>query len=418
MRRASSFSGSRGLGLSYGAFDDDDYDDEIDIRRYRDYSPGMHRSRSLGRLDLDDYDMDDYYMGGRRRHPIRRLLHGDGHRGMPLDALVPYQTTLSALNYTHFPAQTPNLVFPTARSFNVYMGHLSGMKGPWMQLMDQIDGRRVVYASGSCMSPLGELSLADDVSGELVRLMRVESRRSRPCPDLRVLTLNRYGDPLMTTVVPSVVDRCRGGWGNRRRYGGMLGYGQQYSYPGLMGQYGGNYIQPWGAGMYGGYGQMQNYMGGQYSPYQMPLGMGMYNGMYNPYSSYGPLQGRRHFANAGDLDLDYLGGYGSSRKWDPFTGGMVVAEYHSPGSRYEYRRRRRLPMMRLVRSPDGIYEYLMDTMGRQLANITYTMGGMGASFATEGASYRVVVQAGVDVAMVAAAIASRIWIFAETGVSY
>ncbi|CAN8070243.1 unnamed protein product [Agarophyton chilense] len=375
-----------------------------------------------------------------------------------------------------FPARTPNIVFMQPRSFLFNVGSAAESRVPWLQIMDEFDGRRVLYATGNCMQRASQVRLHDDYSGELLRLTpRKSSSKSRRYASLRVFTLNKYRDPVMTAV------SMRDAIGPANPHGaapvpppfsysapnanpyyppqGAYPYPAPYPMPpygvppaGYPGMQAGatNPIQPDNSEPQTGAGAGADPYSAPWSaPQQQPQGavpvypqpdqsrqpQQEYPG---PQPQYQQWQGMYYQPNAAYPDQTYPQGeykpgahpnyaYGFGHQnnsgrppfqaWDSSDQTSVVAEFFGgQKSMDDIRRsrrdgRRRHPLFRLIRSAGGEKEWIQTATSRELASITYSSPGADG-FAVEGSSYRVVLQPGVDLAMITSAIVSRIIMWA------
>lgn len=283
------------------------------------------------------------------------------------------------------PAASPNLSYPTPHAFAVQLGSLSGASGPWLSVMDELDHHRLLFATGACTAGISVVTLADEITGELLRLTSCRTGRAMGCADVRIVVTNRFGAPLVTAVVPAVTDSCE----------------RPYSNPTLQSYYG---------GYGGGYGGRYNGAYRGYGGYASPMGMA------TPWvNSHGRGYDADAYYGCGGGMSPYMGMYGVN---DSSLGAIFyMGDRGHEGPTMSRSRKRSAPVMRLVRSPDGVREWLQTEYGEELASVVYsTAPGTPAPFAMEGSRHRIVVRAGVDVAMVAAALACRLWIYVETGI--
>ncbi|PXF45945.1 hypothetical protein BWQ96_04306 [Gracilariopsis chorda] len=470
--------------------------------RSRSCSPrGRFRSSSLGRTPFEQpfnprfpyqhpLEFDDFPLPFDEHHPLD---------GPPIDAFEPpfmpphrrrppffddhgpdfpdrHSPHFSIDHAMRFPARTPNIVFMEPRSFLCNVGSPADSRVPWLQIMDEYEGRRVLYATGNCMQRNSQVRLNDDFSGELLRLVpRKSSSKSRRYASLRVITFNKYRDPVMTSVSmrradgpitpqgpppPPFAFHAYPNTGSANPY-----YPPQPAYP-----YAGPYGMPYGApgpaypGMQQGNvnpppppeNPMQqstaNTNGTEYpGPFnnsqQQPEGVPFYpqpdqtrepaqeypgpqqqyqqwQGMYYQpppnYSNQDCAQGFKPNMNADQMYNFGYPGYGGRPQhqgWDSMNHVTVAEFFGGERSMDEIRHsrrdgRRKNPLFRLVRSADGSKEFIQSSSGRELANITYASIGSDA-FAVEGNSYRVMLHPGVDLTMISAALVSRIIIWAH-----
>ncbi|KAI0560786.1 protein kinase domain containing protein [Gracilaria domingensis] len=416
---------------------------------------------------FDDPSFDDFEPPFPPRH--RRGPHFFEDQHMPHFPDQPPRFSMDRA--MRFPARTPNIVFMQPRSFVFNVGTVADSRTPWLQVMDEFDGRRVLYATGNYMQRSSHVRLHDDYSGELLRLsQRKSSSKSRRYASLRVVTFNKYRDPVMTAV------SMRDAYGPQKPQGAgppPFSYApnaNQYYPPQGAYPYPGAYpVPPYGAPG-PGYPDMQpgapnavppevsapqptaDVSGGPYSapwpdPQQQPQGVPVYpqpdqsrqpgqeypgpqpqyqqwQGMYyQPSASY-PNQTFPQGYNPG-MYANYMYGFGHQNNvgrppfqpWESSNQIITVAEFFSgEKSMDDIRRsrrdgRRRHPLFKLARSGTGEQEWIQTSTGRELASITYsTVGSDG--FSVEGNSYKVVVQPGVDLTMITSAIVSRIIMWA------
>ena len=357
---------------------------------------------------------------------------------------------------TQFPGEPSGIVFQSARPFLLYMsgpntGAFAEGEAPWLQLTDELDGRLVIAASFRDEI----ISLYNDTQGELLNLVRfAPSARTRVGG--RVVVQTPMREPLFSAVIPgsssmSMYNSSMYGagpmgdmYGRDRYMGGPFGatgpYGGYYAAGGRFANQVGNtwndfssaagdfamgganafaqqamsQVGPYaafGAGALGGWG-LNPYAnrGGGY-------GSGGYG--YSPYSGHRGMYGR--YGTPGDIDPEFMQRYGGGGYMGGGYGAMggapALADFHigDKAIRRSSRRKVRMPVMRLLRAPDGVRQILQAESGYEVASITLAQGSGAGGIEGDGVTHRLVVQPGWDVAMVLAAIASYFWISSEMG---
>lgn len=322
------------------------------------------------------------------------------------------------------PAITPALVYPTVRAFALHLqlriapppqSHGSASMplptstsspaptpcgSPWLVLRDELDTspQALLHATGVGPRHACVFSLSDTVVGELLRLTACRTGRDASSSDMRVVTCNAFGDPVMTTYVPP--------------RGARLPYVPEDPLAGA------------GPGSGGGVEDGDGHEDADATEDENSLaGVGL-----NELGGMGDSGGGEAEGEPMDIGQAYATSFrarkvvGTVPTFSP--AGMErarVAALVLPGDRGSEvcaRTKATPPVMRVVRSDDGMREWVQTAQGEELASLAYSAPGPRQGtppFMATRNVCRVVAHAGVDLSVIAAVLASRIWIFVETG---
>lgn len=252
--------------------------------------------------------------------------------------------------------------FGAARAYALHVGSSPGSETGWLAIVSEADSVAVARVAGGWASKR-KRAIVYDANNRAV--LRLTSKRGRGPLDVRILTMRRDAGSAMTTVIPAATAASLAATAGTPNA----------------------FTSPWFA-----------------------------NGIPRLLSSSWWAVGSSNVPAFSPVGLE-----GSTVAAVFFSGDRATSTSSVTSNEKDSRRKRR-PAMRLVRSGDGMREWLQTAAGEELATLAYTYASPFLAavppFARQISVSRMFVHSGVDLAIVAAALASRLWVFSETGIGY
>lgn len=258
-------------------------------------------------------------------------------------------------------ASPPNS-FGATRAYAMHLGVVPGGESDWLAIVSEADSIAVARVAGGWASKRKRAIVYDSNDRPVLRLT---GKRGRGPLDVRVLTTRRGPGSVMTAIVPAAA---------------AAALATAAGAPNVI-------SSPWFA------------QGIRNLPSPSWWAVGSANPpLFNP-----------------------VGLEGSTVAAVFFSGDRATSTSSVTSDAKDARRRRR-PAMRLVRSGDGMREWLQTAAGEELATLAYSFAppliARIPPFARQTSVSRLFVHSGVDLTVVAAALTSRLWVFSETGIGF